>query len=366
MDIKAAVANVPGAPLDFETIQLADPQPTEILVKIVASGICHTDAGGRAAVIPFMSELPYVLGHEGAGIVEAVGSDVTEFAVGDHVALSYGFCGECKPCKTGKPYACERSKEISFGGRMPDGTTRLTRKTADGVEEIGMFFAQSSFATHAVIDEKFAVKIDPAFDLTLAGPLGCGLQTGAGIVLNCLKLTPGESFVVFGCGAVGMAAIMAAKICGADPIIAVDIKDKSLELAPELGATHVIDSRNVDDLAAAIREIVPTGVDAALDTSGVEFLIRTALKSCNYLGRIVVAGACKLELNLTTDLGAKSLIGVSEGYSVPKEFIPQLIAYQQQGLFPIEKIITTFPFESINEALDALRRPDIIKAVLVM
>ncbi|MBE6463800.1 MAG: NAD(P)-dependent alcohol dehydrogenase [Eggerthellaceae bacterium] len=366
MDIKAAVVNEFGAPLSIETIQLADPKPDEILVKMVASGICHTDEAGRMGVIPFMSRMNYVLGHEGAGIVEAVGSNVTEFVPGDHVAISYPFCGECKPCKDNKPYACELSKKLSFGGYMPDGTTRLTRETADGVQEIGMFFAQASFASHVVVEAKSAAKIDPDFDLTLAGPLGCGLQTGAGIVLNCLKLTPGQSFVVFGCGAVGMAAIMAAKICGCNPIIAVDIKDKSLELAPELGATHVIDSRNVDDLVAAVREIVPTGVDAALDTSGVEFLIRAALGSCNYLGKVVVAGACKLELNLTTDLGAKSLIGVSEGYSVPKEFIPQLIEYHKQGLFPIEKIITTFPFENVNEALEALHRPDVIKAVLVM
>lgn len=366
MDIKAAVVNEFGAPLSIETIQLADPKPNEILVKMVASGICHTDEAGRMGVIPFMSRMNYVLGHEGAGIVEAIGSEVTEFAPGDHVAISYPYCGECKPCNANKPYACELSKKLSFGGYMPDGTTRLSRETADGVQEIGMFFGQASFASHVVVEEKSAVKLDPDFDLTLAGPLGCGLQTGAGIVLNCLKLTPGQSFAVFGCGAVGMAAIMAAKISGADPIIAVDIKEKSLALAPELGATHVINSGEVDDIEAAVLAIVPEGVDAALDTTGVEFLLKAAMHSCNYLGRIVTAGACTMPFNTTTDLGAKSLIGVSEGYSVPKEFIPQLIEYQKQGLFPIEKLITTFPLEQVNEALEALHRPDIIKAVLVM
>ncbi|MDO5117995.1 MAG: NAD(P)-dependent alcohol dehydrogenase [Eggerthellaceae bacterium] len=366
MDIKAAVVNEFGAPLSIETIQLADPKPDEILVKMVASGICHTDEAGRMGVIPFMSRMNYVLGHEGAGIVEAVGSNVTEFAPGDHVAISYPYCGECKPCKDGKPYACELSKKLSFGGYMPDGTTRMTRETADGVQDIGMFFAQASFASHTVVEAKSAVKLDPDFDLTLAGPLGCGLQTGAGIVLNSLKMTPGQSFVVFGCGAVGMAAIMAAKIAGAETIIAVDIKEKSLSLAPELGATHVINSKEVDDLVAAIHEIVPTGVDAALETSGMDFLLKAAFKSCNYLGKIVTAGNCTIELNMAADLGAKSLIGVSEGYSVPKEFIPKLIEYHKQGLFPIDKLVTTFPFEQVNEALAALHRPDVIKAVLVM
>ena len=363
MKIKAAVVDAPGSPFTIQEIDLAEPREDEILVKIVATGLCGTDEHAQLGHIPV--QMPIVLGHEGAGIVEAVGSAVTDIAVGDHVIVSYGSCDNCKPCHEDRPYACDFWPMVNFGGHMADGYTPLSR---DG-QEVADFFAQSSFASHVVAKAKAAAVIDPDFDLEIAGPLACGMQTGAGIIMNCLKMQekPGQSYAVFGCGSVGMASIMAAKICGADPIIAVGGNPKSLELAKELGATHTINRKEVDSIDGAIREIVPAGVECALDTSGYPQMVMAMLHATSFMGRCVEAGACELEkFHLAMDLGQKTLYGVSMGWSKPKEFIPQLIEYYKEGKFPFDKLITKFPFSQINEAFAASDAGEIIKGVLVM
>ena len=363
MKIKAAVIEAPGAPYKVEELELADPREDEILVKIVASGLCGTDEHAHQAHFPV--PMPIVLGHEGAGIVEAVGSAVDDIKVGDHVVITYGTCGECKPCQEDRLYACEKWPMVNFGGRMADGYTPLSR---DG-EEIGDFFAQGSFASHCVAKAKSAAVIDPDFDLEIAGPLACGMQTGAGIVMNCLKMQekPGQSFAVFGCGSVGMAAIMAAKIAGAETIIAVGGNPDSLELAKELGATHTINRKEVDSIVDAIHAICPFGVENALDTSGHPKMVMDMLHSTCFCGKDVVAGACDLEnFSLPMDLGQKTLYGVSMGWTHPKEFIPQLIEYYKQGKFPYDKLITKFPFSKINDVFPASAAGEIIKGVVVM
>ena len=239
MKIKAAVTYEQGAPFKIEEVELAPPQKHEILVKVTACGVCHTDDAARAQVIPV--PLPAVLGHEGCGIVEAVGPEVTEFKVGDKVGLSFGFCGHCHNCMTAHQHACENFNAINFGGVQADGTTRLS--TLDG-KPLATFFGQSSFATHVVVNESSAVKVDyDDIDLALIGPMGCGIQTGAGAVLNRLRPEFGSSIAVFGCGTVGMSAIMAAKIAGREQINAVGGYPKRVGLPQAQGAALTINPK---------------------------------------------------------------------------------------------------------------------------
>lgn len=362
MKIKAAVVKEAKAPFVIEEVELAAPKADEILVKIKAAGVCHTDEAGRAGELPF--SFPVVLGHEGAGTVEAVGSAVTEFAVGDNVCMSFGVCGSCKPCLAGKPYACEQMFPLNFGGRMPDGTTRLTQ---DG-KELSCFFAQSSFATYAVVNQKCAVKIDKDIDPGLAAPLGCGIQTGAGCVLNVLKPEFDSSIAVFGIGPVGLSAIMAANIVGCSKIIAIDKIPSRLALAKELGATHIINGGETQDMAGDLMKLTGgSGLDYAIDTSGSRFLANVALNSLSYTGKLMLAaGGTKLELTTGAVLGAKTVMGVNEGNSIPKVFIPQLLSYYKAGKFPVDKLISFFPFEQINEAFEASHNGETIKAVMRM
>ncbi len=359
MWIKAAVTKGPNAPFTIEDVELAPCQADEIQVKIKAVGICHTDEAAQTQQLPV--PLPAVLGHEGAGVVEAVGEGVTEFQPGDHVVLSYASCGKCGPCVAGRPYACENMVGLNFMGVMPDGTRR---HTWNGIQ-LGSFFSQSSFATRSVVKARNAVKIDPDLDFGLAAPFGCGVQTGAGVVLNSLKPEFGSSLAVFGCGTVGMSAIMAARIAGCRRIIAVGGNARSLELALEIGATHAINRKETEDIAGALRELTGCGVDYAIDTSGVTPMIETALDSLNYMGTLVMAGAGS-QLSLGANLGAKTVKGVSEGNSIPKDFIPKLLAYYREGRFPVDRLIRYFDFEEINAAFAASHHGEVIKAVLRM
>lgn len=366
MKIKAAVTHEKGAPFVIEEVELAPPQKHEILVKIVACGVCHTDEAVQQQFIPV--PLPAVLGHEGCGVVEAVGPEVTEFQVGDKVGISFGHCCTCRNCRTAHPNACIHFNEINFGGVQPDGTTRLS--LPDGTP-VSTFFGQSTFATHAVVNEAAAVKVPyDDIDLALVGPMGCGIQTGAGAVLNRLRPEFGSSIAVFGCGTVGMSAIMAAKIAGCEKIIAVGGNPKSLELAKELGATHTINRKEVQDIVGTIRnEITDGGCDYAIDTSGVADFVKKALASVRFMGTAVVLGATgDVTFNIQNELmgDAKTLIGIVEGDSIPKLFIPKLLDYYRAGKFPFDRLIRFYPFEQINEAFAESHGGACIKAVLKM
>lgn len=340
-----------------EAVELAEPLDQEIMVEITSVGICHTDESARNGMIPV--KMPIILGHEGAGIVTKVGSTVTEFKEGDHVALSFGFCGKCKPCTAGRPYACEQMGAVNFAGVHWNGQPRFYQNGSI----IHSFFSQSSFADYAIVNQNSAVKIDKDFDLRMAGPLGCGIMTGAGTVLNCFHPKAGSSIVIFGCGAVGMSALMAARIAGCINIIAVGGNEESLKLALELGATHAINRKSCEDISGRIREITGDGADYAVETSGVLSMLHTALDSLNYLGKLAPAGGT---LGLKDFmLGGKSLVGVSMGYSNPKLFIPILVDYQRQGRFPVEKIMKFYDYSQINEAFEDSISGKAIKAVLV-
>ncbi|MGM8897294.1 MULTISPECIES: NAD(P)-dependent alcohol dehydrogenase [unclassified Psychrobacter] len=359
MDIKAAVTQNQGAAFELETVQLATPEIDEIRVKVIATGVCHTDVVARdMGIAPF----PIVLGHEGSGIVDAVGAGVTDLQVGDPVVLSFAHCGNCGHCLTGHPTVCDTFNELNFGGAMDDGTRRL----AQNGETLATFFGQSSFATYAIAKSRNAVKVDPEVDLALLGPLGCGIQTGAGTVLNRLMPEFGSSIVIYGAGAVGLSAVMAAKIVGCQHIIAVDVHDSRLELAKKLGATHTLNGENVD-VVTEVKKITDGGSHYAVETTGVPIVVKQSLNALRPLGTVAIVGITpEMNIDVHNDLMAegKSMIGVIEGDSIPRVFIPQLIAYFKTGQFPFDKLVKFYDFEDITQAFEDSASGITIKPIL--
>lgn len=352
--ILAAVLRRPGRPLRIERLELEGPREDEVLVRLAASGVCHTDIDFRESG----ADGPVVLGHEGAGVVEQVGKDVQGVAAGEHVVLSYQSCGRCPACLDNRPAHCRHFWEANFGFSRLDGSNALA---ASGVR--GHFFGQSSFATHALATERNLVKVDAQLPLELLAPLGCGLQTGAGTILNSLAVQAGASVVILGAGSVGLAAVMAARIAGADPIIAVDIMPKRLELALELGATHAIENRGDRGagLARRIEGIARGGVDHVLEITGDPELYRLSIELLKPGGSTALLTGVEAPARLPEGRTALSVI---QGDAVPQLFIPKLIEYQRKGLFPFERLVTFYPFEEINQAMADSLSGKVIKPVL--
>ena len=350
--IQAAVLRKRGGPLEIESLEMEAPRDDEVLVRIVASGICRTDID----LCDKWYEGPdaLVLGHEGAGVVERVGKNVKTVRSGDPVVLSFQSCGCCHPCRSGRPSACERMWEANFGFNRLDGSNALRRS---GVR--GHFFGQSSFATHALATERNLVKVPHDLPLELLAPLGCGLQTGAGTVMNSLAVPKGASIAVFGTGAVGLAAIMAARIVGATPIIGVDILPNRLALSLELGARHAIDNR-LEDVAARIADITGSGVDYVVETTGSPEILRLAVEVLNPHGTVAFLTG---ESGATLPEGRRTL-GISEGDAVPQRFIPELIDLYRAGEFPFGRLVKYYDFRDINRAISDAKRGDTIKPVL--
>jgi len=364
MKIAAAVTHERGQ-IVIEAAELADPQPTEVLVKLIATGVCHTDVAGIEQAIPVA--LPAIFGHEGVGVVEEVGRGVDDLKPGDRVILTYPSCGSCSYCREAHPFACEQFNVLAFSGLYRDGTTRCSQ---DGVE-ISSFFGQGSFASHAIVDARSAVKVSGVTDEQLSAmcSLGCGVQTGAGMVLNVFKPTPASSIAVFGCGGVGMAAVMAAKIAGCAQVIAVDVNPDRLALALELGATDTIDASGVVDTAAAIKDLSHGGVHYAAESSGIPQLTLTAVQSLRRLGHacvVSVTGPGTIELPIEAALMNPSctLTGITEGGADPQVFIPQLAEYFVRGMLPLEKLVRFYPFAAIRQAFDDSHAGATIKPIL--
>ncbi len=350
--IKAAVLRKKGGPLKIESLEMEGPRENEVLVHVVASGICHTD-------IDFVDDWdeadgPVVLGHEGAGVVEMVGSSVKGVKPGDHVVLSYQSCGRCRQCKSGRPAHCNKLWEANFGFKRLDGSNALQQS---GVR--GHFFGQSSFSTHVLATERNLVKVPKDLSLKLLAPLGCGLQTGAGTVMSSLKVSKGKSIAIFGTGAVGNAAIMAARIVGAHPIIGVDIIPMRLELALELGATHVIDNRN-NRVASRIFDITGSGVDYVVETTARPKMHQLAIDVLNPCGIVALLTG---EEGVNLSEGRKTL-GIIQGDAVPQRFIPKLIKLYRAGKFPFDRLIKFYDFRKINQAIADAKRGITIKPVL--
>ncbi|MFE4922867.1 NAD(P)-dependent alcohol dehydrogenase [Streptomyces sp. NPDC056661] len=366
ISVTAAVVREKGGPFTFEDLTLDTVlRPDEVLVKVVATGLCQTDIHVRNQALP--TPLPVVLGHEGAGIVERVGDAVSTVAPGDRVVMSYQACGHCTPCLSGNPAYCALSFPANFGGSRLDGTNALH---AGGEEIHGHFFGQSSFATHALATERNVVKVDDEdIPLALLSPLGCGLQTGAGAVLNSLKIEAGASVVIIGAGTVGLAAVMAAKVAGASPVIAVDIVPERLGLARELGATHTVNAKE-EDTAARIAELTGGGADYVLEITARPEMLTLAVDALAPLGTAALIGGAPAgahaPVNMNALLGGRTVRGIAQGDSIPQLFIPQLIDLYRAGRFPFDRLITFYGFEQINEAATDTRTGAAIKPVLRM
>ena len=366
MKITAAITEAKGAPFVLGELELGELRDDEVLVDISAAGVCHTDLICRDQWIPV--PLPAVLGHEGAGVVRAVGSAVEKVAVGERVGLTFDSCGICPCCRRGKPSYCHQFFEHNFAAARPlDGTSVLAR----GEQEVhAHFFGQSSFATAAVARERNVISIESHIPLEIAAPFGCGIQTGAGAVLNTLALPAGSSLAVFGTGAVGISAVLAAVIAGASTIIGVDVHQARLELAQELGATHVIDAGS-SDAVEEIRRLTGHGVDFSLDTTGVPAVVRSCVDCLAPLGTAGVIGGSQLGTEVSLDLntvlvGGRMLRGVVEGDSVPELFLPTLIRFWEQGRFPVERLMRFYDFDAIDEAAHDAEAGRTIKPVLRM
>lgn len=364
--IHAAVSDVAGAPFTWQPLLMEPPREDEVRIRVVATGICHTDLAMRD--VDNRVPRPVVLGHEAAGIVEEVGSAVTTLRAGQHVVASFASCGVCPVCRAGQPAYCRHTRALNFGGQRLDGSSGL-RHQQSGKTVHGHFFGQSSFASHALCQERNLVPVPHDLPLETLGPLGCGLQTGAGTVLNVLKVQFGQSVAIVGVGSVGLAAVMAARIAGAARIVALDVHAHRLEFALELGATDVVNARD-GNAQTALAALLPDGLDHVVDTSGHIDTLRAAVANLAPLGRCALVSSAKgmdIPINaLHLMLGGRSVVGVQQGGSVPRQFIPQLIEYYRAGRFPFDKLLAFYPPDRINQAMEDLALGRVLKPVIRM
>jgi aryl-alcohol dehydrogenase len=363
---QAAVAPAAGRPPILETVELDEPRADEILVRLVACGICHTDVSMRALwprIPGNEGRYPVVFGHEGAGVVEQVGDAVERVRPGDAVVMSYRSCRACAECAAGRPYYCARFAALNVSGIRPDGSTTLS---ADGRPVYGSFFGQSSFATHALAYEDNAVVVPGDVDLSVAAPFGCGVQTGAGTVMNVLELDERSSLVVFGAGGVGLAAVMAARALGVATIVVVDPVLARRQLAAELGATVTLDPE-VDDIVEAVRDHTRGGATSAIETTAIVDVLLQALDCLGARGTCVALGVGMPEFAFGMErLGrGKSLRTTIEGDSDPHELIPELLQLHARGELPVEKLIRTYRFADFGRAMRDAESGAAIKPVLV-
>jgi aryl-alcohol dehydrogenase len=366
MKINAAVARAVHQPFSIEEVDIENPRADEVLVKIHGVGLCHTDLIARDQFIPI--GLPAILGHEGAGVVVAVGTRVAKVKVGDRVVMSFASCGRCTRCAENLPSYCASFPALNYSGRRPDGSSGIS---IGGTPVSCNFFGQSSFASHALTQERNVVKVDdPDLSLQILGPLGCGFQTGAGAVMRSLACGAGSSICVFGGGPVGLAAVMGAAIRACATIILIEPIAARREMARSLGATHVIDPAS-GQVGEAIRAIVPAGIDYALDSSGREDVIMTALGALGSHGLLGLVGVpprpdSAISVNLASLITFGHRIhGIIEGDSDLDRFIPELLSHFKAGRFPFDRLVKTYPITQINEAIAAQLRGDCIKAVLI-
>lgn len=365
MKITAAVVDGRDAPFAFEDLELDEPGEGEALVRVAATGICHTDGLARHGDLPF--PLPGVLGHEGAGTVVALGPGVTDVAVGDRVVIGWPSCGACRNCRSGEPRYCLNLGEQLAGGGRPGGGPALRR--ADGSTVASHFFGQSSFATHSLTTAAALVPVPADLPVELMGPLACGIATGAGAVFNTARPEPGATIAVFGAGTVGLAAVMAARNSAATRIVAVDRHRSRLELASALGATDVVDVTGTDPVAAVI-EICGGPADYALECTGVISVVRQAADCVGMLGTCVLIGGApagaEFSLDHISTLWGKRIVGTLGGSGRSRVLIPALMDLYRQGRFPFDRLVTYYDFAELPAAFEAANRGDVVKPVLRM
>ena len=363
MKIQAAVVWEAGAPLSIEEVDLDEPRDDEILVRVEAAGVCHTDDKARHGKLPVV--FPVILGHEGSGVVERTGSAVTRVGPGDRVLFTPDYCGRCGPCLMGRTPYCDDVIAVTFTGTRPDGSPRAHK---DGKPVRASFFGQSSFATHSLVTERNIVPVPRDARLHYMAGLTCGIQTGAGAILNAMPVGPGRSVAVFGTGAVGLAAVMAAVASGADEIVAIDRVAHRLGLAAELGATHVIDTtdKELTEVTAEIVKVTGGGADVALDTTTSPAVIRAAVLSLATFGTCgFVSGSGDLNLPPTAlQLGGRQVRGIMGGDINPTVFLPRLLDLHIRGKFPFDRLVRTYEFADVNTAIATSLSGHTIKPVL--
>lgn len=361
----AAIIRENGADFEFDEVTLAPLGFGEVLVRNIATGVCHSDI----VVQHGMVFSPRILGHEGAGVIEEVGPGVTHLAPGDKVIMGFNSCGVCGNCLSGKPFACENFLPLNmFCQRLDEA---VTIHDSHGGEIAGNFFGQSSFARHSVANIRNVVKLPadtPESVHKILGPFGCGFSTGAGTVINALKVRPASSIVVFGAGGVGLAGALAALASGATTVIVVDINDDRLALATKLGATHTFNGMDAD-LVEKVHAVTGGGADYAMDTTGNVKVVRASHEVLRVGGTTAMVGlsapGTAVELEHMGILDGRNIIGVVEGHAVPQVFIPQLLALHKAGKFPFEDMVVEYPFEKLNEAIADSISGKSIKPILV-
>lgn len=363
MRIRAAVVNHRGGPFEFGDVDLDAPQPHEVVVRVAASGLCHTDLHARDGKLPV--GFPSIFGHEGAGVIVAVGASVTRVAEGDHVVMVAPSCGQCANCKRGRRAYCLELPGLKMDGTRADGsmTTRLADKPIRSA-----FFQQSSFATYAIATELNVVRVPRDLDLSIAAALPCGVSTGAGVVATVVRPEPGSSFAVIGAGAVGLAALLAARDAGCQPLVAVDLHSNRLRVAQQLGASHTILGAD-GDLGAALRELTAgVGVDAAIDTTGSPDVARHGFDGIAAQGTYCIVGTppqgAELSLPMGVVLNGRSVRGSIQGDGRPHAFIPELIDRYRAGRFPIDSLLSYYDFSELNRAARDMEAGIAIKPVL--
>jgi aryl-alcohol dehydrogenase len=361
--VRAWVADAPAAGLALETLELDAIRPGEVLVRVSAVGICHTDIAytdGSRQAAPF----PLIAGHEGAGVIAEVGEATADFSVGDRVVMSFSSCGRCRGCLAGRPGRCSSFRELNSGFGGPGSGGRFTRRNGEKVS--AGFFGQSSFADHALTGVRNLVRVPDGVPLHLAAPFGCGIQTGAGAVFNALRLQPGDALLVTGTGAVGLSAVMAARACGAAAIVAVDPMESRRTLALTLGATHAF---HPADVAGGALDNMKVPLDFAIDTSGRPEMIRAAVAAVHSAGVVVLIAAGRT--GAVADIPLRDLIvgrqvrGAVEGDSVPQLLIPRLLELWRVGQFPVEAVVSTFAAAELNDAMRAMKLGHVVKPVIL-
>lgn len=357
LNARAAAVLDAGADPQLIDVQIREPHGDEVLVRIDAVGICHTDVSIAAR----FRRLPMVFGHEGAGTVVAVGPHAAP-RVGDQVVLTFASCGTCSTCQADAPAYCERSTDLNMRGNRDESSALH----ADGAPIGGGFFGQSSFCTHAIAGSRNAVVLPEPIDPALAAPLGCSVQTGVGTVLNVLAPQPADALVVFGAGAVGLSAVMGARIAGCRTVIAVDPIAERRMLATELGATATIDPTTTE-VAAAVLELTG-GVAAAVDTTARPDVLAAAVGVLRERGALALLGlgALTADVPVAAVMGkGLTLRGVVEGDSEPHTFIPHLADLHRRGELPLDKLVSRYPFDDFDRAWAAAKAADVVKPVLI-